>query len=275
MLTGMRHLSIDVALGALSSGALAVYATGAHMRPAWWGILPAAVWVIYTADHLVDASRLGRNAAMPRHRFHVRFWSLLGGVTGILALLTFCIALAALSQKIIIGGIILGLLSCMHLSVAYKVRRYFPKEISVSLLFALGVWFGPMSVSGSWSGWILLNFLLFAVASCLNLLMIALYEYAHDEAEGHASLVRLIGPTKIPALMVGVTAAAVLGCAIGTCLAPAYQRPVFLIIMILLIWPSILTSYPSIFKKNERYRIFGDAIFLISCLPYIASLIAH
>ncbi|MEZ5145535.1 MAG: hypothetical protein R2759_00215 [Bacteroidales bacterium] len=37
---------------------------------AYWFILPIAVWVVYTSDHLVDAYRLKEKAHTPRHLFH-------------------------------------------------------------------------------------------------------------------------------------------------------------------------------------------------------------
>ena len=61
----MNILSLDVVAGALLSSAFA--AALLEVRPAvpYWMVLGMSVWIIYTADHLVDAYRLG-DASKPK-----------------------------------------------------------------------------------------------------------------------------------------------------------------------------------------------------------------
>ncbi|MEM6805500.1 MAG: prenyltransferase, partial [Bacteroidota bacterium] len=65
-----RILSLDVVGGALASTYMAVIYLGVKMPHIFWFALALSVWVIYTADHLLDAYRLKEKAHTERHLFH-------------------------------------------------------------------------------------------------------------------------------------------------------------------------------------------------------------
>ena len=64
-------LSIDVAIGALFSGYFVKIILPFQIHWSYWCILPLSVWIVYTADHLVDALRLKKKSHTKRHLFHL------------------------------------------------------------------------------------------------------------------------------------------------------------------------------------------------------------
>jgi len=133
-------LSLDAPLVAVLWQVL--FARCFHANP---GSLPAvllvlAVWLIYAADRSLDA--WGGNGCQPRHEFYRRHWRsvlplwiVVLGVTARLASeylspLLFHRGLALLAAVAIYFGIV-------HLAPR-KVRRMWPKEAAVAVLFALG-----------------------------------------------------------------------------------------------------------------------------------------
>ncbi|MEM8892840.1 MAG: hypothetical protein AAGD28_32975, partial [Bacteroidota bacterium] len=66
----LRLLSLDVVMGSLCSAYMVVLLLEVEVPLIFWVALPISVWVIYTADHLLDAYRLKDQAHTPRHLFH-------------------------------------------------------------------------------------------------------------------------------------------------------------------------------------------------------------
>ena len=69
-----QFLSLDVVLGALFTGMMAAKLLNCPLPLAWWIGFPLSVWIFYTADHLMDAYRLGAQAHTDRHLFHYTYF---------------------------------------------------------------------------------------------------------------------------------------------------------------------------------------------------------
>ena len=112
-------LSIDICIGVIGSGALAASFLHAKMRLVWWVILPAAVWVIYTADHLLDAKKIRKEIVNARHKFHREQFTVLAILAAIVALGCLIAAPLYLSDLVLQGGLSLCLLAALHLALAF------------------------------------------------------------------------------------------------------------------------------------------------------------
>lgn len=99
-------------------------------------LLVLTVWLIYAADHTLDAWK-GRSTA-PRHEFHRRHWRLLFPIWMTVLVLTAWLAVVRLSAGVFWrGGILLAGVG-LHFAVVHAGRRRWPKEAAVAILFALG-----------------------------------------------------------------------------------------------------------------------------------------
>src|SRR6478609_2759298 len=70
-------LSIDVALGSVCCAAWFAEIFEAALKPYAWMSLGLTVWIIYTADHLLDARKINEPASTKRHRYHQKNFTLL------------------------------------------------------------------------------------------------------------------------------------------------------------------------------------------------------
>lgn len=276
MLTILRHLSLDVVLGAVFSASMIVWLLEKAMPTIWWIALPMAVWVIYTSDHLMDAYRLKGEAHTPRHLFHYRYFKPIAFVW--LVLLLFCMTWVAYTvpTEMLYLGFGMGGLVLLHLGlvslIGDKVSWLLHKELGVGLIYAVGIWGGPMvmyeelrTIS------ILILFAQFFLLCMINLLFFSLYEAETDRWDGHTSFVLAIG--KRPTLGVILFLAGIvlsLGIWIGV---TQYENLSFMIIegiYVLMLGVLLgISFWPAFFRKNERYRFYGDGAFLIPVLVWL------
>src|SRR5260221_9904362 len=79
-------LSLDVAAGAVVSASFFARIFNVTILPQGLISLGLTVWIIYTADHLLDAKKLKQAASTERHRFHQQHFNILS-VAMLLAML--------------------------------------------------------------------------------------------------------------------------------------------------------------------------------------------
>jgi len=271
----LRILSLDVVLGAIASGSMVVYLRGEEMPWIWWLALPLSVWVIYTADHLLDAYRLKEHASTDRHRFHYRYMKPIGGiwVIGLMSCMSWIPWLAP--PELLWFGLGMGGLVLIHLALVYwvgnRISVLFVKEVGVGTIYAAGVWGGPLALHppDAWLPWILL-FLQFWALAMINLLTFSMYEREIDEKDGHTSFVRAIGTKRTRQLILGIG-----GGVLGLGASLLYLQPgiswqlaqgVTWGMLAILIW---VVLHERFFAPNERYRIWGDAVFLLPGIIWV------
>lgn len=138
-------LSLDAPLIAVLWQGLFARTLGAALGGPHGVLLGAAVWLIYSADRLLDAHTLGAGARTRRHRFYVRhrrvlglLW--LGAGAAVLAACAFGLRPAEFAAGAGLAALLLGYLFRRHRGD----RRAHPKEGQIALIFALGVTFLPL-----------------------------------------------------------------------------------------------------------------------------------
>lgn len=272
-----RILSLDVVLGAVASGSLAAYWLKQPMPWIWWLALPLSVWVIYTTDHLLDAYRLKERASTPRHAFHYQYFRpllLLWGL-GLLSCLTWIPWQAPREMWLL--GFIMGGLVLAHLGLVYwvgdRISWLFIKELGVGSIYAAGVWGGPLVFA--WPDWPTGTLGLFAqfwLMALINLLFFSLYERHIDEQDGHSSFVRAIGPQRARQL-IGLLVLLVLVLGLTLCLDESAASVLLLkvqaVYLLMLSLLSAVSFAENRFRPQERYRIWGDAAFLLPALVWL------
>lgn len=273
----VRLLSLDVALAALGGGLLAERVTQTRMPGAWYLVLPAAVWCVYTLDHLLDARRVGAGASTPRHRFHHRHFRSLAVACLLVGVATAALAVTQLRPVGVWLGVALAVAVGAHLGLVRLVGgRASPlliKELGVGLIFTAGIWGPPAAhraVTLPGAVWLLMGqyFLLVMI----NLIAFSWYEHHLDSRDGHTSFVRGIGPDRVPRL-VGVLLLAAMGLG-AAALAWRAAPPVLLtegIYAGMVAVLGLLVARPGWFAEHERYRVWGDAAFLLPWLVLMGS----
>lgn len=263
----IRIVSLDVVIGSLGGGIMAARLLEVQMSWAWYVCLPLAVWLIYTLDHLMDAHRLGDKAHTARHLFHHQFFWPLLSIWMVLAPLCLLLALAFLPVE----GVYFGLAMCGavggHLLLVKLIgdttSPLLVKELGVGFIYAAGVWGLPLIKA--WPDLSTLDFvffLQFLLLALMNLLEFSIFEYEIDELDGHTSFVRAIGTGSARTMVYAFGLLVAIGGGLAI-LAGGWEmlkiQSVFLMMAGMLSW--ILWDHRR-FGVRERYRIWGDAVFL-------------
>jgi hypothetical protein len=273
-----RILSLDVVLGGLASGTMVANILDVKMPTHWYWILPLSIWVMYTADHLLDARRLQDQAHTPRHLFHHRYfkpifvlWSL--GLAVCLSVVPFLIGRELFYFGFFMGFMVLGHLLLVKL-IGSRTSRLFHKELGVALIYTFGVWGGPMVLTAAPLGlvhWVCLGqFLLLAL---VNLLLFSMFEAEIDEMDGHTSFVRAIGREGARNWIWGMALLIVL---LAACLLLDREPPILLvwvqlIFVLMLLGLLLIMLKPALFCKREAYRSLGDGVFLLPALIHLVA----
>lgn len=276
-------LSLDICVGVLGSGALARYVLKSNMKCAWWLLLPASVWVVYTADHLMDARKVGVTAKNARHDFHARYFRVLATTAAAMALLCLVTAVLYLKEEVVAGGLLIAGLSVMHVMLAYWGKVKFGKEVSVAVIYVCGVWLSPWinrTVVPTYFEFLSFGFFLFAVV--LNLFMNSVIEYRIDRADGQVFLLESVPRALLRRLVIAGSAISVMAIFIGL-VGDAMAAPPFVtrhiatsvILVLLCAAPGLILFFERFFLWRGRYRLLAEWIFaagLFLLLPPFALL---
>jgi hypothetical protein len=157
--------SVDIAVGA---GLLSfVYARLWEINIPWSipAILMVAVWLIYTFDHIKDAFDSNIEGLSQRRRLHRKYAKRLVRISIILLLAAAILILYLPGDVVIYGTFLLCLVAAYYLALHYlneKFGRH--KEITVALLYSIGIVLGPMALGNPPDGFMIHVFQLFLLA---------------------------------------------------------------------------------------------------------------
>lgn len=99
-------------------------------------LLVLAVWLIYAADRVLDAR--DRTSRKPRHEFYRRHWRAVIPAWSAVLVLAGWLAWTRLPSPMFERGLLLLTAVALYLMAVHALRRAWPKEAAVAVLFALG-----------------------------------------------------------------------------------------------------------------------------------------
>lgn len=253
----LNILSIDVALGAVCCAAWFAQVFEVQLRPYALIALGLTVWIIYTADHLLDAIKIKQEASTKRHRFHQRNFRLLL----IFLLITGIIDLALLffiRAKIVQAGFILATIVLLYL----VINRWlgFVKEFVIAIVYCGGVLLPSLSIKTiSLNVPEVLLIFSFLLTALINLITFSRYDVQPDTLDGYNSFARRFGFTVtqytlvILFFMQGITIVLLF-------MAHTWNYGLLVLVMNTVLF--LIFFLPSYFHRSDAYRLLGDAVFL-------------
>ncbi len=255
----LNILSIDVALGATVSGIFftEIFKVKATLQD--FLCLGLAVWIIYTTDHLLDVRQMKQKASTVRHQFHQKYYHVLLRITGFLSVSLLILILFLTKQTLIWGGG-LGLLVIVYLFFQRKLG--FTKELVGAFLYssgvvlpALAIYDHPYSVKNS------VPVILFFSIALTNLILFSWFDKERDLIHNHSSIATRVGASKTKMALYFLF---VLLSALLTLLYFQHTDPWPIVIFTLMTLTLLIIFLLSVwFSIEDRYRLAGDAIFLI------------
>jgi hypothetical protein len=190
-------LGLDAPLVAVAWQHFFAEAFRVRIPPLHYAVLGLIVWVIYSADRVVDATRLIRpDRASHRHRFYRKNLLVMGVLTAAGAAAALYSTLAILPQNILLPGWALASLVALYfihrMSVRGPVLAVMPKEVFSGIVFALG----STLLGFTWSSELPRAFvspevLCFAALCSLNCLAISVWEHREDEGNDPNAIAQL------------------------------------------------------------------------------------
>lgn len=253
----INALSIDVALGAVCSAAWFAKGFDVQLRPYAFLALGLTVWIIYTADHLLDARKVAKEASTYRHRFHQQYFKILAVCLVIAVVIDFGFIFFVRVQILYAG---LALFSIVVLYLLVNRWLSFVKELVIAIVYCSGVLLPTLSLksTGLSTGdylWIVSFFL----TALINLMVFSIYDFPSDKSDGYNSFVRTFG-VRLTQQILSVFFLVQVGLA-GMLAVHGFWN-VATVLSVMNITLFLLFIKPSYFAKADLYRVVGDGVFL-------------
>lgn len=274
MLTFIRKNSIDVIAGVIAQGIFVVRITRQPLHWWWLAALSLTVWMIYTGDHLLDSTQHDTSPLNPRHglqRTGTRIVLLI-----LAAAINLYLVTAYFSLSDIRTGILLFLLISVYIVAEKKVKTktwfLFPKEFIIAVLYVLSIWIFPLRwMQGSPPVTILLIALGMVLLVFGNTLIFSFFESGNDRKEkrfsyavffGNKATFRTIFFSNILVLVIVIV--------LLTKASTGMTHISGSILLLMSAGQSFIISRPEYFRKNYRYGILNEMLFLFPLLILLA-----
>jgi hypothetical protein len=253
-------LSLDVVAGAIASALLFAKVFEVQILPVGAGALGLTVWIIYTADHLVDAKRISIPASSMRHRFHQNHFTILAGLL-IVAILIDGIMISFIRKPVFQSGLLLA--GAVIIYFLFQRNLKYLKEFCGALLYSVGVLLPAWSLSTApidlFQGVFIAEF---CITVLCNLLLFASFDYHRDLRDHHNSFATVMGKKSTRILL------STLFVLNGSLMLLQFfwledvQSTLWAILLMNTVLVIIFIFHKR-FETDDRYRLLGDAVFLL------------
>lgn len=260
----IRYLSLDVTLGAALLTVAVSDFLGIELPLSVPLCLAISIWLIYTFDHLIDA-KSSNEISIPRHLFHRRNFKTLV-INAILMLLAGLYIVWSLPTITFIYGLSLVLLVMVYFTLIYFFKDFHFKEILVAVVYALGVFLGPISLMKETIDIQTISiFIQLLFLALINLILFSYYDYEEDKVDKNPSVVIKFGRKATDQLLNFLFIILILvqfGCLLYYLGSPNFLFfQILFILMTLILWS--LKKWNNYFALNSRYQLVGDGVFFI------------
>lgn len=230
-------------------------------------VICLVVWIIYTADHLLDAKKLGDRQGPDRYFYHRKYFYpvLILVVAAIVAsaLMVFYL----LPQELLINGFILSGIVIFY----FLLRLFLPsvfaglKELIAAIVYTAGVALPACFYMYSFSFYLLVTVLQFFCLVFANLLICAVWDESWDKIHSFSSMAVVYGKKFIKIIIFSLIGISALSSAIGIFIYTGHALKVQLVIF-LMNGGLALAYYFGQKIEEHKQRLVIDGIFFIPLL---------
>ena len=264
-------LSLDVILGVGCMGIFAAHMLESTVPHNWLLLLLMAAWVMYTADHLIDAQKRKSLAVNPRHVFHYQYRKQLTLILVSVALVVLITSLISFSAKAIVTAIGVLMMAGVYFSLLHwlpeKQKKLVPKELIIALIYVSGIWFIPLLFSTKTNAGHIALILFVFLLVWIETTIASWYEYETDIIDGHHSFTTFFGKIKTKRILKRLLLLTISLLIIsGIFFTEVSSRISVLLLLIIASGLLLLMLKPDYFEKHERYRLIGESLFYLPAL---------
>lgn len=277
VLEKIQFLSIDVVIGAVAVGYLATRLLKVSANPVWWFILPMAVWVTYSLDHIVDGIKKKNEAVIDRHRFHYANRKPIIIMIVLVGLITMVLSLLYLDDQIIIFGIALSIIIGFYFALLYFLNRrkiaLLQKELIIAGAYISGIFLAPLVWYGGVPSYsiMVVVFNIFILA-WLEGIMISWFDYGNDLKDGHTSFTIIIGKKNTRRFLI-VSNMLIEIMIIIVIIAGSFTSILIfalLIVFVMNLLLGLLILFPYNNLSKNYHRLIGESVFFLPFLIVLA-----
>jgi len=252
-----NYLSLDVVAGAITGSLF--FAKVYEVTPSVTSLiaLGLTVWIIYTADRLLDIRYIKHEATSGRHRFHQKNQKILTGWLWLMIVIDMAL-IFFMPVNIIKNGIVLSLIVIVYILLGK--RLYIFKEFLIAILYTAGVVLPAWPENGLSTGQYT-PIVLFFIIALINLILFSWYEKVNDLKDHQHSVATLVEDRTIQYILTGLFAVAFSISFFMFVKQAFYFMALVLMVMTAILF--ILFKYNKYFSEYEYYRVVGDSVFFV------------
>ncbi len=266
----ISFLSLDIVLGALSGSIMAQKVFNTPINYSWLIILGISVWIIYTADHLLDSIKSKNLIAAERRLFYRKYFKLLFVLEIFFLIIVLYMSFKLIEIKLIKAGLIIGLLIAFYFLMLYlfnaKKTLLLQKEMIVALIYTTGIFIAPLSkVYPDINIYQILIIISFFLIVWADILLIAIFELNKDIHDNFTSLPVIIGIESTAGFMSILLYIAFIFIVLISLFSQINTIYTMSSIILFVIGISQIIIYKQryYFSKNDIYRFATEAIFFL------------
>ncbi len=224
--------------------------------------LGISVWLIYSIDHILDA-RAAKEPISPRREFHKQRIHFLLFLNVFVLCIGFWV-LAQLTTDVLIAGGIIAFVALGYLVFVRIERLSGIKEVQIAIGYTGGVSLVPLLYLEKILVWHWMSIVLLFLIALGNLILFSWFELNQDQKEGFTSLVQTLGTKRTKTILEVVFIANILGALIMYQFGGTLTLAIFFLLAGAINF--CISKYKNFFEQHDRYRIIGDAVFLLPIL---------
>jgi 4-hydroxybenzoate polyprenyltransferase len=252
-------LSLDIVAGAIICALFFAQVFSVEVLPVGVLLLAVVVWIIYTADHLLDAHRLKSEASTNRHIFHQQFFKPLL-LVWILFVCVGVVLLFFIRIQVFKSGVIIFVLVLLYLLTNRYLR--FLKEFIGAWLYTMGVLTLSLSmaIEELQKQHVMLIFQFFLTAF-FNLILFSWFDRESDRKDQHTSFVLHFGERATRYFLISLMCIQALLVFIQVSWSGLFWEATVIASMQAFLF--LLMLMHKCFSKADLFRLIGDAVFFI------------
>lgn len=236
--------------------------------------LALGVWFIYTLDHLLDGLKLGYNAVATRHRSHYRNRKSMVVLLVCVATIELCL-IYYLNPVYYLVVTYLVILTVVHFIINFMVTnkyksQLFLKEIFIAFVVTIGFVVAPTIISNTSLKFITAPFGTIFCINLANLLIFSLFDRQEDgQTKTLSAATFLLENQLILRILILLSVALILSWV--TFINDLHSVWLLTVTDLMIISLIIIVLRRDYFKQNDRYRFYGDLIYLYPAiaLPFL------
>lgn len=264
---------MDIVAGAIASAIFSSSVMEINLPRSYYTVLGLVVWLIYTADHLMDGAKTRGKSPSETHNFFNTYKIPIILVFILVLVFTFRLVLYRLDLSIIEFGIAPAFAALIYLLLNRYYEKeskwFFIKELWIVVIYSMAIWGGPLIYAGDIINPVQLILIVsFGLIILGNVLIYSIYERELDTEEDNRSIVRDFGlkfatNLAITSLVMSSLLALIAFFFLGGWVM--HILPIILISAILL----AIVIFPKIFTRRKVYGKVADLVILLFLLTLI------